>query len=293
MPELSRPLAATSAIWRKAIAPWAEQIAGSFLEIPLQLKSGLAVSGAAFTPRHRTPLTGRNRSRVNGSRGKSQRGTAPSLLPKRCAMCGVELEQSARKYCDTCLPLHTTSKLSAARARQITLRENGLDNRSSTENRAKRRASTSRQNAIVRAWKAKNPVRPSPDVFRNEIWPKLKGISLSKLVTVSGLSRSACQKIRRNSHSTRAPLESVSVFSLSCRSQRPRDGCSQRIGACALSLRARQPLPDHRLDAFHMNSTIRKRRTVDCNPTKWLPTLRDHRVHRDSQPIKRRSPAVV
>jgi CRISPR-associated endonuclease Cas1 len=195
MPELSRPLAATSNEWRKAIAPWAEQLAGRFLNLPLTLSANGGAGRIAEPPRHRTPLTGRNRSRVSISQRKP---TRPGIakLPSRCTMCGAELGHSSRKYCDACLPIHTQSKLSGARAHQLKLRETGEDQRSSPENRAKRSAVTRRQNAITRAWKAKNPEAPNLQAFHNEIWPSLKGMSLSRLVAASGLSRSACQKIR-------------------------------------------------------------------------------------------------
>jgi CRISPR-associated endonuclease Cas1 len=196
MPELSRPLASTSVTWRKAIAPWAERIAGSFMQITHDLKPGSFGAGTSLLQRHRTPLTGRNRSRVSPSLRKSDRGPRLTSLPSRCAMCGSELEISTRKYCDACLPSHTMSKLSAARTHQKTLKAKGLDERSSPQSRAKRKAATSRQNAIVRAWKANHPEPRSRQAFRDEIWPNLQGISLSTLVATSGLSRSACQKIR-------------------------------------------------------------------------------------------------
>jgi hypothetical protein len=154
------------------------------------------------------PLTCRNRSRVSISRRTSARNAGIAKLPSRCTMCGAELGRSTRKYCDVCLPVHTASKLSEARAHQLTLRETGKDKRSSPENKATRSAATRRQNAINREWKAKHPEPPNPQAFRDEILPSLKGVSLSKLTAVSGLSRSACQKIRaRQSRPASAALD--------------------------------------------------------------------------------------
>lgn len=195
MPELTRPLAATAQTWARAVAPWAEKIAGAFSQVPLTL-APIDQSQSSFVPtRHRTPLTQRNRSRPKRAHVRVAASSLP-CVPSRCRGCGVNMGQRKRAYCDTCLPKHAVIASKKGVETQAMLRAIGQDKRSSSEVRAKHRDHAVRQNALNAAWEAEHLEIPSPTVFRREILPALKSVSVRQLKAASGLSESSCKKIR-------------------------------------------------------------------------------------------------
>jgi hypothetical protein len=76
------------------------------------------------------------------------------------------------------------------------LRAIGKDKRSSAETREKHRTNAIRQNALNAEWEEKHREIPSPVVFKKEILPLTRAVPVRVLVAASGLSESACKKIR-------------------------------------------------------------------------------------------------
>jgi CRISPR-associated endonuclease Cas1 len=195
MPEVTQPLAATAPIWARAVAPWAERLAGALSQLPLALAPMDQSSSGRVPARHRTPLTQRNRSRQKRTQASAELSSQARMLT-RCRSCGVDLGGRKRVYCDTCLPMHAAIASKKAVETQAMLRAIGQDKRSSSEVRDKHRADAVRQNALNAAWEAEHLEIPSPTVFRREILPSLKSVPISQMKATSGLSESSCKKIR-------------------------------------------------------------------------------------------------
>jgi hypothetical protein len=77
------------------------------------------------------------------------------------------------------------------------LRAQGIDPTQTPAAKAKHAASQARRRAEQKAWDAAHPDRPDPEVFRQEIWPRLKGMSIHALCQATGLSTAQCWRIRR------------------------------------------------------------------------------------------------
>lgn len=197
MPELSRPIAATAPIWARAVAPWAEQIAGALSQLLLTLGCAATAQPPLAPARHRTPLTQRNRSRPSKAPARVVAALSSSLhIPPRCKGCGVDLGQRKRVYCDTCLPTHAAIASKKGVETQAMLRAIGSDRRSSAETKEKHRISALRQNALNAAWEVEHSDIPTSSVFRREILPNLKTVPVRTLSDATGLSASSCKKIR-------------------------------------------------------------------------------------------------
>lgn len=62
--------------------------------------------------------------------------------------------------------------------------------------RAKHAENASRQQKELSAWKAANPVTPNPQAFTEEIWPRIREVTVAALVAATGLSQSMCKSVR-------------------------------------------------------------------------------------------------
>lgn len=191
MPELTRPLATTAVKWSRAVAPWAERLASYFAQMSVT-QSPTNVQGTPSPKPHRTPLTQRNRQRISDK----NRTKPASGITSRCRECGVEMGHRARAYCDTCLPKHAARASRKGVETQAMLRALGEDKRSSPEVRERHRAHAIRASALNAEWEAKHREIPSPAVFKSEILPAIRDIPVATLVAATGLSTSACKKIR-------------------------------------------------------------------------------------------------
>jgi hypothetical protein len=184
---------ATAPRWAKAVGPWAEKLAGDFLQIRLARQP--RILGKPSLARHRTPLTQRNRSRPKGGVQKASVSLAQPSITARCKECGVVLAVRTRNYCDSCLLKGVEKAWTKAVETNARLHAIGEDKRSSPEARAKHRASAIRLNRLNQEWEAAQRQIPSPQVFREEILPALRKVSRQAIQAASGLSPSACKKI--------------------------------------------------------------------------------------------------
>jgi len=56
------------------------------------------------------------------------------------------------------------------------------------------------RNRQASAWDKEHDERPDPEVFRSEILPGLKGVSLSRIIGATGLSKRHSSRIRNGSY---------------------------------------------------------------------------------------------
>lgn len=191
MPQVAAPLASTGPKWAKALGALAEWCAGQFALTETRGKP-------SALPRHRTPLTGANRSpreRVRPSGPRERPSHDP--LPSRCKDCGVDMGRRDRVLCDACLP--NAAKRAALKGveTQRMLRAIGQDGRSSDAVRAKHRVNARTQHRLNSAWEARQKSLPVRAVFAREIQPQLRKVTVASLVRVSGLSVASCKRIRK------------------------------------------------------------------------------------------------
>jgi hypothetical protein len=207
MPPFTSALAQTGPAWAKRLAPVAEHAASLLMTVTDELASGgLALKGRTRTaasklrPAFRTPLTGRNRSRQRGQKLDADRNLSSELalpLPRRCKECGVAITHQRRTLCDSCLTL-MPAKASAKGAIVLRqLRAIGEDPRSRASARSKRSVAATRQAVEIAAWKEKNAVRPSKEIFTVQILPALRTLRSATIASATGLSKIMCARVRR------------------------------------------------------------------------------------------------
>jgi hypothetical protein len=119
-----------------------------------------------------------------------------------CRVCGVALSERRRQLCPTCWPV-TRSQLAGERARKgVAARAERLaagdpDPTATEQATIKRSAALSNAKTAEVAWRRANPdVVPDPLVWTTRILPRLAGVPLSRIQQATGLSVSACSKIR-------------------------------------------------------------------------------------------------
>jgi hypothetical protein len=195
MPPLPQALAEMSPRLATLAAPVVEQVAQ-------RLATG---QGTAAQPlRVPTLLTQANRSAGRGGRRTApKRTTKPQKLeaPAACRSCGVILEDATRQYCDDCRPEVQAAQVvdfsAAGRSTLAKLRAAGKDPSKGGEAARKRGAKTSQRKRELADWEAKHGDEPDPEIFRHEILPSLRQMSLAAMAKATGLSESYCSYIRR------------------------------------------------------------------------------------------------
>jgi CRISPR associated protein Cas1 len=177
----------------RLVAPYAETAARVFADS----------HPGAVVPR--TPLT-KTKSRAGqraASRRRSRTDTPPEHQPMpTCRVCGVELAERRRQLCPTCWPV-TRNRLASERASKgvaarAARRAAGDPDPTTTAHAAlKRSAALSSAKATETAWRRTNPdVVADPLVWTTTILPRLADVPLSRIQQATGLSVSACSKMR-------------------------------------------------------------------------------------------------
>jgi CRISPR-associated endonuclease Cas1 len=193
LPPLSHELAGHMPEYAQAIAPIAEQVAHALAS---SSPGKIALS---------TPLSRANISAVQKRGNKPRRSgsyAAPVKTMPTCKSCGTKLFNKTRQYCSACWTVTRAalneqrvqnSKVALARARA-----EGRDPAQTTEARMKRHESLIAAKAAERDWDAvgDHPVI-SEQQFYEEVLPRLAEVPLSKIERATGLSNSACSRIRR------------------------------------------------------------------------------------------------
>lgn len=198
MPPITSMLAESAPRWAAAIAPIVEGIAQT-------LMNGDSASQSRTSQRRLpTPLTQSNRS---AGRAKVRRRKRPSpatpagKIPAACHDCGTILDNSARRYCDDCLPdIRQEQGTAFALAGPATLAErraHGTDPAHGGEAGKARGRRNATHYAAVAEWERAAIEQPEPETFARDILPMLQGISLRKMAEATGLTEGYCSFVRR------------------------------------------------------------------------------------------------
>lgn len=190
---LTHELAGDLPYYARTVAPHAEAIAHALAHAhpaPVQL---------------RTPLTKANARAVQTRGGKRASAYDPTPAPTQaatCRTCGVPLPDTSRQLCDTCWPITraqlATERAARAVAARAAQRARGeTDPAQSEQARTKRHTSLVASKAVEAAWDTKHPDAPrNPAWYTEHVKPHLAGVPLSQLQQATGLSLSACSRLR-------------------------------------------------------------------------------------------------
>jgi CRISPR-associated protein Cas1 len=202
-PPLTHILAAQTAVFAQAIAPWVEAVAHTLAEHDGRIS-------------RRTPLTGRQHRQAAQRGGRrshptteplSRRSPAPELRRTRfartCAVCGADLPTRGRKHCDACAPAarERARAAFAASSAEAARRRKALGEphpQHGVEARAKRRA-TNRAIALAQqAWERDNPDAPrDAATFQKTILPGLQQVTIRRMVETAQISPGHASQVRR------------------------------------------------------------------------------------------------
>jgi CRISPR-associated endonuclease Cas1 len=214
LPPLAHALAETALAWRKTVAPIVEHGAHvlrtmtSSLALPSALSHVFAsplqtrrTGASTEAPRYRTPLTQRNRQRVE------KQATPPTpTLPRACHNCGVIITKRDRAYCDDCLPEVEAERrqkfiagAAKARERMQALRAAGEDVQHRADVRERSRTALARVREAEREWEAAHrPVTDEePARYQQLVAPRLATISVTQIARAAGVSTTTAITYRR------------------------------------------------------------------------------------------------
>ena len=188
-PSLGARLAKTIDTWRHHIAPIVEGIAHTLAQAATR---PITIASPLTRAHHRAAWDARGPGRK-----RRQTKAATPLLPNACRDCGTHLPDRRKRYCDECRARrwarhaaqgrdNAASVLARMRAEQRDPAHGGR----AAENRGAKNAA---HQAAVREWTGQ---RPNPEVFRIEILPRLRHVSIAELVAATGLSQHYCSLIR-------------------------------------------------------------------------------------------------
>jgi CRISPR-associated protein Cas1 len=188
---LTHVLAQTMPAWAQAVAPHAEAVAHALAEL---------VPGKVV---RRTPLTAtRRRQAVRGMRPTSRRVPSPPLPLPSCRSCGALLERADYLYCEGCRPAIKEKTAAGARAAQSSARAR---RRKSGEREpwhspaaaAKRTTAIGRRNREALEWEAASGSPVIDPAAFEPIRQALATVSVSRIASASGLSRTYAADVRR------------------------------------------------------------------------------------------------
>jgi hypothetical protein len=122
-------------------------------------------------------------------------------LPATCQECGVVLDDSSRKYCETCFPERREAAVAIfATAGPAALAKHRAEGTDPAHTEAARRKQAVRAAANVRANREWERSSPSGDLdldFDREILPGIQAVPLSRIMETTGLSLRYSSLIRR------------------------------------------------------------------------------------------------
>jgi hypothetical protein len=151
----------------------------------------------------RTPFSRANSAnrQVPGRRPANRKPIASPAPTGSCRACGITLSDKSRQLCPTCWPV-TRNKIAdervkAANASLAAMRAAGTDPTNTPSAAAKRSASLSSRKREVLAWQSDGDSTVwTRDRYEREILPNLATVTLSTIRQATGLSISACSRIR-------------------------------------------------------------------------------------------------
>ncbi len=216
VPPLTHDLAEQLPAYARAVAPLAETVTHLLADSSpgkIELR----------TPLSRAKTTG---AQLRGKRSADRRPPSTPTTTPTCRTCGVELTDTRRQLCPACWPITRTALASerakAGNATLAEMRARGLDPTNTPDAAAKRSATLSRRKREELAWQADGSAW-TRERYETEVLPRLGQLSLSAVAAATGLSVSACSRIRSGKLIPRAGVREVLVQ----RPEMPGGGCGQ------------------------------------------------------------------
>jgi hypothetical protein len=213
---LTHELALTLPHWRELLRPIAAKLAQAFREA-LAGKNvfvrGRSVSGrkarSLIPASKRSPLEATPRKASQPRPYATRAWRAPTVEarpanPIACAMCGESVLKRRRRHCEACMPkarrAHGFRAIEAARKALAVQTAAGRDPRRSADVNRARGEAISEGHGRNRRWAREHPGQRDEAWFKREIAPKLDAFSLKEIGDATGLSLTACSRIRAGSH---------------------------------------------------------------------------------------------
>jgi len=197
LPTITRPLSETASRWAKLLGPIADRVAQRFEQAGA---AGIESLGPAEKSLDVERESERLSPWLHVRQPNWQSRVKETKEQRRCRRCGVTISEKRRVYCASCivtLPrMATEYAVQALRRRQR--EEAGAG--PSQETRDLMGDARTRRAKSIRAWEAKHPSVPSPQVFANEIFPLLAAVRAPEVRAATGLCRSYCGRILRGQY---------------------------------------------------------------------------------------------
>jgi CRISPR-associated endonuclease Cas1 len=209
---LTHELALTLPHWRECLRPIAAGLAQTLRE---------AFSSKSVSPRIRSARKQNTRSVVPASKRSPLEGTprkasqprpyatrkwrtptveARPANPLACAMCGEPVLKRRRRHCEACMPQarreHGLRAIATARKALATQTAAGNDPRRRADVNRVRGEAISEVHRRNRSWVQEHPAQRDGAWFKREIGPKLQAYPLKAIARATGLSLTACSRIR-------------------------------------------------------------------------------------------------
>jgi CRISPR-associated protein Cas1 len=209
---LTHELALTLPHWRECLRPIAARLAQTFREslvnkgVPprtLAAKSGNKRRSAPGPERSPLLATPRKASQPRPYATRAWRTPTLETCPANpiaCALCGEPVLKRRRRHCEACMPKarreHGLRAMEAARKALAAQTVAGNDPRRSAAVNAARGEAISDGHRRNRTWAREHPGQRDEAWFKREIASNLDAFSLKEIGKATGLSLSACSRIR-------------------------------------------------------------------------------------------------
>lgn len=116
-----------------------------------------------------------------------------------CRTCGVILDDQDRMICDGCLPAYErerAEKLTAAGTATLAAMRASADDPARSELANAKRVATSRSTSLaMRVWEREHG-KGEPETYEREILPRIRLLTVPRLVELTGVSQYHCWKVR-------------------------------------------------------------------------------------------------
>jgi CRISPR-associated endonuclease Cas1 len=199
LPPVTEQCALRGEAFAQAVAPHAEWLAQALARLPLPMlpaaRSARRDTNRSRSPDVPKPLTREHHRQAAGTTYASKPPEALSGRSSRhCTRCGAPRSRDSDGLCRRCLHKEAPG-LQAARAAIERKKERGqpLFSRSTLAAQKKKMAA---HHADRRKWLAANPRRPSVAVYRRDILPRLKQVTIAAIAEATGMSLPYCCAVR-------------------------------------------------------------------------------------------------
>lgn len=209
---LTHELALTLPHWRECLRPIAAGLAQTLREafssksVSPRIRSARKQKHAQRGPRIEAIAAGRNASQglaaapVRDAEMANANSRSKARKPLACAMCGEPVLKRRRRHCEACMPQarreHGLRAIATARKALATQTAAGNDPRRRADVNRVRGEAISEVHRRNRSWVQEHPAQRDGAWFKREIGPKLQAYPLKAIARATGLSLTACSRIR-------------------------------------------------------------------------------------------------